>query len=340
MLAGQRRSLASPMPFCDVVGHARQRTLLARAVQRGSVPPTLLFAGPSGVGKWRVALALAQGVNCQLLADGDACGTCRSCDRISRDLHVDVISLAPDDTGTIKIDPVREALSRCGFRPFEGQRRVVAIRDADALTESAQNALLKSLEEPPPATMFVLTSAAPDALLRTVRSRTMRLAFGRLTTDDVVRILTRDHDWTPDAAHRAALLADGSAGAALALGSADLTTARQKATRLLAAAALRDVGARLAVARDVIGKPELSRQELAAVLRVASSLTRDLAVVHAGADRRTLANGDAVETVDRLAAQLPAAAARKAFATIDRGLSALGRNAGTKLVAEWVAVEL
>ena len=99
-------------------------------------------------------------------------------------------------------------------------------------------------------------------------------------------------------------------------------TARVKATRLLAAAALRDVGARLAVAKDVIGKPELSRQELAAVLRVASSLTRDLAVVHAGADRRTLANGDAAEAVDRLAAQLPAAVARKAFATIDRGLSA------------------
>jgi DNA polymerase-3 subunit delta' len=328
------------MPFRDVIGHARQVTLLARAVQRGSVPPTLLFAGPSGVGKWRVAQALAQGVNCLAVTDGDACGTCRSCDRITRDMHVDVITLEPDDSGVIKIDPVRDVLSRTGFRPFEGQRRVVAIRDADALNEGAQNALLKSLEEPPPATMFVLTAAAPDALLRTVRSRTMRLAFGRLPTDDVVRILTRDHDYPADAARRAALLADGSAGAALALGSSDLTASRAKATRLLGAAALHDVGSRLAVAKDVIGKPELSRQELKAVLRVASSLARDLAVVHAGADRRKLANGDAADTVERLAAQLPAAAARKAFATIDRGLAALERNAGTKLVAEWVAVEL
>ena len=328
------------MPFRDVVGHGRQLSLLARAVQRGSVPPTLLFAGPAGVGKWRVAQAIAQGVNCQALVDGDACGTCRSCDRIARDLHVDVLTLAPDDAGTIKIDPVREVLSRTGYRPFEGQRRVVAIRDADALNEGAQNALLKSLEEPPPATMFVLASAAPDALLRTVRSRTMRLAFGRLTSDDVVRVLTRDHEFTRDAARRAALLADGSVSVALALGSADLTASRAKAARLLAAAALHDVSARLAVAKDVIGKPELSRQELAAVLRVASSLTRDLAVVHAGADRGTLANGDAADTVDRLAAQLSAAAARKAFTTLDRGLSALERNAGTKLVAEWVAVEI
>jgi DNA polymerase III subunit delta' len=331
------------MPFRDVVGHRRQLAQLAGAVRRESVPATLLFAGPAGVGKWRVAVALAQAVNCQAvdgLEAGDACGVCRSCDRIARDIHVDVIALAPDDAGSIKIEPVREALSATGLRPFEGQRRVVAVRDADALSESAQNALLKSLEEPPPATMFVLTSSAPDALLRTVRSRTMRLAFGRLAAEDLVRVLVRDHGRTPDMAQRAAILADGSVGAALALGSADLSASRARATRLLGAAALGDVTARLAVARDVIGKPELTRQELAAVLRVASSLTRDLAIVHAGADRGTLANGDAADVVERLAAQVPPPAARRAFATIDRGLVALERNAATKLVAEWVAVEL
>ena len=142
--------------------------------------------------------------------DGDACGTCRSCDRIARGLHVDVVGLEPDDTGTIKVDPVREALKGCGFRPFEGQRRVVAVRDADALNEQAQNAFLKSLEEPPDGTMFVLTSAAPDALLRTVRSRLMRLAFGRLTTEELVQVLVRDHGRPAEAARRAALLADGS----------------------------------------------------------------------------------------------------------------------------------
>jgi len=328
------------MPFRDVVGHRRQLALLAGAVRRESVPATLLFAGPAGVGKWRVAVALAQAVNCQAVEAGDACGACRSCDRIARDVHVDVIALAPDDAGSIKIDPVRDALSTTGLRPFEGQRRVVAVRDADALSESAQNALLKSLEEPPPATMFVLTSSAPDALLRTVRSRTMRLAFGRLAAEDLVRVLVRAHGQTPDRAQRAAILADGSVGAALALGSADLSASRARATRLLGAAALGDVTARLAVARDVIGKPELTRQELAAVLRVASSLTRDLAIVHAGADRGTLANGDAADVVERLAAQVPAPAARRAFATIDRGLVALERNAATKLVAEWIAVEI
>jgi DNA polymerase-3 subunit delta' len=331
------------MPFRDVVGHARQLRLLARAVQRGSVPPTLLFAGPSGVGKWRVAQALAQGVNCPALVDGDACGTCRSCDRIARDLHVDVLTLAADDAGGIKIDPVREVLARTGYRPFEGQRRVVAIRDAEALNEGAQNALLKSLEEPPPATMFVLTSAAPDALLRTVRSRTMRLAFGRLTTDDVVRVLTRDHGYAADAARRAALLADGSIGAALALGSADLAASRATAIQLLGAAARADIRGRLDVAKAVAGKAdETSRAGLLAVLSVAASLVRDVTVVHAGADRQLLANGDIPDELDRLARLLPPPAARQAFATLCTAVRAVDapRNAGLKVVTDWVATEL
>lgn len=330
------------MPFRDLLGHRRLTSLLSQAVARGSVPATLLFAGPAGVGKWGAAKALAQAVNCLTPVDGDACGTCRACDRIARDAHVDVLTLEPDDTGKIKIDVVREALERCAFRPFEGRRRFVLVRDADALLESAQNALLKSLEEPPLTTGFVLTSAVPDALLRTVRSRTMRLTFGRLPPGDVERLLVRDHGHAPDDAHRVAMLADGSVGAALALGSRALAETRDAATALLGAAAAPDLAGRLAIAKFVVGekKQERSRLELQALLNVAASVVRDVAALHAGADRRLLANGDIADTLDRLTRVLPPARARTAFATLDRGRSALERNAGTKLVVEWIAAEL
>ena len=330
------------MPFRDIIGHTRLTALLARAVARESVPPTLLLAGPAGVGKWRAALALAEALNCQAPVDGDACGVCRSCDRIARRLHVDVLALTPDDTGKIKLDEVRDAIKACDYRPFEGRRRVVLIRDADALLDQAQNALLKSLEEPPPATVFVLTSAAPDALLRTVRSRTMRLTFGRLTIDEVERLLVRDHQREPAEARRLAGLADGSVGTALALGSSDVAETREAALQLLGAAAERDLAGRLAVAKAVVGekKDERTRQEMKAVLQLASSLARDLSLLHAGSDRRLLANGDLGERLDRLARTLPAPAARKAFATVERALSALDRNAGVKLVTEWTASEI
>lgn len=330
------------MPFKDIVGHRQLTSLLARAVGLGTLPATLLFAGPAGVGKWRVARAVAEALNCLAPVDGDACGACRACDRISRDVHVDVITLAADDTGKIKIEPVRAALDRCDYRPFEGQRRAVLIRDADALREEAQQALLKSLEEPPSATVFVLTSAAPDALLRTVRSRTMRLTFGRLPVADIAALLERDHGIAGGEARRLAGLSDGSLGAALALGSGALADARDAAALLLRAAGAADLAARLAIAKAVIGekKAERTRLEIQAVLRVASSLVRDVCVLHAGADRRLLANGDLDDMVERLARTLEPAAARQAFATIDRGLAALARNAGQKLVTEWVASEI
>lgn len=331
------------MAFRDIAGHRTLTTLLAQAVLRGTTPSTLLFAGPAGVGKWRVARALAAALNCQeRRSDGDACGRCRSCDRIARDVHVDVTTLAPDDTGKIKIDEVREVLLRCALRPFEGQRRVVLIRDADALLEAAQNALLKSLEEPPPATVFLLTSSAPDALLRTVRSRTMRLTFGRVPADEIAALLERDHGLAPAEARRLAMLADGSPGTALALASSTLSETRDAATDLLRAAGAPDLAARLAIAKAVVGekKGERSRAEMQAVLRAATALVRDVAVLHAGADARLLANGDIVEVLGRLTKTLTPEAARRAFATLDRGLTALERNAGIKLVAEWVAAEL
>ncbi|MBP7775788.1 MAG: AAA family ATPase [Acidobacteria bacterium] len=330
------------MPFRDIVGHRHLTSLLARAVARGTMPPTLLLAGPAGVGKWRVARAIAAAVNCPAPVEGDACGACRSCDRIARGIHVDVLALQADDTGKIKVEVARAALEECGFRPFEGQRRVVLVRDADALVEAAQNALLKSLEEPPPATVFVLTSAAPDALLRTVRSRTMRLTFGRLPVDDLVRVLVRDHAMEEADARRVAVLADGSPGAALALGTSALGDTREGAAMLLGASGAADLAGRLAIAKAVFGekKAERTRQQMLALLHLASSLVRDVAALHAGADRRLLANGDMGDALDRLACTLQPAAARQAFATLDRGLHALERNAGAKLVVEWISSEI
>ena len=100
-------------------------------------------------------------------------------------------SIEPGETGAIKVDQVRDAIERSAYRPFEGRRRVVIIDDADAVLVEAQNALLKTLEEPPSASMFVLVTSRPDVLLPTVRSRCQRLRFGRLAPADVADVLIR-----------------------------------------------------------------------------------------------------------------------------------------------------
>ena len=139
------------MSFVRVTGHQRLMALLARAIVSDSLPPSLLFAGPRGVGKRRVAIALAQTLNCLEPVKGDvfqtdACGHCAACSRIGRGIHSDVLVVEPDDTGSIKIEQVREVVDRAQYRPFEGRRRVVIVDEADAIGVPAQSVLLKTLE--------------------------------------------------------------------------------------------------------------------------------------------------------------------------------------------------
>ena len=352
------------MRLSEVIGHKRLTALISRAIDRDTLPPTLLFAGPSGVGKWAVAQATAQAVNCldpstqsspasqpaTSLRAGpgnelpfDACGKCRACDRVARGVHVDVIALEPDERASIKIDLVRDLLSRTGYRPFEGKRRAVLIREADTLEPAAQNALLKSLEEPPPGTMFILTTAIPGALLPTVRSRCMRLRFGRLTASEVAAALVRDHGQSEAEARVAAPLADGSIGQALALSDTDLTALRDSALELLQQTSGRaDTQARLQAATNLVGQKtkERDREELSVVLRLTASMLRDIEAINSGADQRVIANPQLTGDLSALARAYSGDRARTAFGAVDRALTALERNAGTKVVAEWLAVQL
>ena len=325
--------------------------MLASAIARGSVPPTLLLTGPVGVGKYAIARATAAAINClspRVDEAGlalDACGACRSCDRIARNVHVDLLTVEPDDTAKIKVEAVRTVLEQTGYRPFEGKRRVVVLRDADAMQHSeqaAQNALLKSLEEPPPGTIFILTTAIPGALLPTVRSRCMRLQVGGLTEAEVSTVLSRDHGLSPGEAAVVAALSDGSVGHALALASNDLEELRELALQLLERAAKGNTATRMqaATALAVSSKRDRDRAEVALTLRLLSSMLRDIELLNAGADETLLANPSLRDRLQRLARAYAGDRARASFAAVDEAVVAVTRNAGTKVVADWLAVNL
>jgi DNA polymerase-3 subunit delta' len=337
------------MPFRDVVGHRRLVSLLSRAVARGTVPPSLLLAGPAGVGKRRVATALAEALNClQPVSDAplehDACGRCTACRRIARGTHPDVVLLEPGESGSIKIDPVREVIERAHYRPFEGRRRVVIVDHADALTEDAQSALLKILEEPPSGSVFLLVTSTPDALLPTVRSRCPRLRFGRLGAAEVAEALTRDHGYTDADARAVAAEADGSIGRALEAEAADVAAARATAEQWLSySAGSGDLSGRVRMAQALFSKkssPAVERARVAACLRALSSLLRDLGILSTRADARLLANADRQDALEHLTSAYDSARSMRAFTAVDRALGALERNASPKLVADWLVLQL
>ena len=248
----------------------------------------------------------------------------------------------PGDTGVIKVDQVRDIVERTGYRPFEGRRRVIIVDEADAMVSEAQNALLKTLEEPPSASMFVLVTSLPDELLPTVRSRCQRLRFGRLAPGEIASVLMRVHEYSETDAHAAASAADGSIGAALDSGSEELVEARDAAKDVLQhVASSTDPRRRLDGAKMIAGGGD--RDELRRRLRAMASILRDLGVIRAmpaGAEHEYLANADLGEPLRRLAAAFDHDRVARGFAAIDRALEAIDRNASPKIVADWVAFQL
>jgi DNA polymerase III subunit delta' len=325
------------MTFRGLKGHRQLIELLSGASARGAVPQSLLFSGPDGVGKRQVALALAATVNC---ATPPACGECGSCRKIGRGVHPDVLLVEPGESGSIKVEDIRDAIGRAMYRPFEGRRRVTIIDTADAMVPHAQDALLKTLEEPPSGSIFALVTARPDALLPTIASRCYRLRFGRLAEAEVAAILRERHDWSDSDALAAAALADGSVGAALDVRTEEAADARESAVELLrGVASARTTGIdRLEQARALAGGAE--RDELARRLRAAASMLRDIRVLAAGASPRFLANADLRDELAALTGSYNAERGLDAFSAVDAALEALGRNVGPKVVADWIAVEL
>ena len=296
------------MPFRDITGHRRLVDLLARSIERNTLPPSLIFAGPSESDTRATAIAVAQALNCLAPRDGDSCGVCSACVRIARGVHPDALIVEPGDTGTIKIEQVREIVDRARYRPFEGRRRAVIVAEADALVPQAQNALLKTLEEPPSLSIFILTTSRPDVLLPTVRSRCIRLQFAESGTEEI------DHE------------------------------AREVAQQVLAQVAAGDDPARrLDSAKDLLTNTGSGgagdREQLASHLRAMGSLLRDvelLATRAAGA----LANPDVRPALERLTQAYGGERGVRAFAAVDQALFALERNAGVKVVADWIVLQL
>jgi DNA polymerase-3 subunit delta' len=238
--------------------------VLGALVNRGSVPHALLFAGMDGIGKATTARALAMVLNCQapLPADEgrpwpDACGRCRNCRRIAAGLHPDVIQLQPEGA-FFKIGQIRGLLDVLALKPYEARYRVAILRDAQAMTAAAANALLKVLEEPPAQTILVLTAHGASDLLPTIVSRCQPVRFAPLDPGQIAKCLVANHGVVDEDAVVVAALAGGSLGRALSLAREGGVDRWRRRRDWLA---------------DVL--PKLRRQEPAAVLAVAEALARD-----------------------------------------------------------------
>ncbi|HET6514201.1 MAG TPA: DNA polymerase III subunit delta' [Thermodesulfovibrionales bacterium] len=186
------------MALRDVIGQDRAVSILLGTLERGRIPSAYLFDGESGIGKRFTALNLAKAINCLKNSEGlfatpanvkggslkdvDACDVCSACKKIDAGTYPDLVIVAPEK-GEIRVDEIRSVEDALSFKPYEGKKKVVIIDDADTMNQSAANAFLKTLEEPPEDSLLILIASNPGRMPETIRSRCSNVKFTPLPTE-------------------------------------------------------------------------------------------------------------------------------------------------------------
>jgi DNA polymerase-3 subunit delta' len=339
------------MRFSEIVGQERAITTLRETLRSNRIPNAYLFEGPWGVGKTRTALALAAALVCRTESD-EACGVCDACVRVGRFQHPDVRFLFPvmtdaDDpesigetltevandphyvftyekASSIRIAITRDILRELAFRPYEGRRRVIVMRDADRMREDQYSAMLKSLEEPGASTLWVLTTARPNRLPPTIRSRCLKVRFRALTEAEIEGYLTERVGLGGSASRLLAALASGSLARALTLRGENVAALRDDALRALGAANSGEPGRILAAASEAASWT--NREKMRRTLEFQFLLLRDLLRLKHGAPEESLVNRDRLADLRKVAGSIEVREIRRRAALLDEVVRAIDSN--------------
>ena len=307
-------------------------------VARQSLRHAYLFTGPQGVGRRTLALRLSQAINClQPPAPGEPCGACRACTLIGRMQHPDLaVVQAAQIGGTLKVDQIRELQSSLSLSPYEAQYRVALLLRFEEAHISAQNAFLKTLEEPPPRVILLVTAESPERLLPTVVSRCEVIRLRPLPVDEVDQGLQERWELPADEANLLAHLSGGRPGYALRLHQdPELLEARRQRLedhqRLLTWNRAQRFEYAEKLAKD--------KEGLQTTLQTWLSLWRDVLMCAAGSVA-PLVNLDRADEIARLAGRFGLFTANQSIAAIQRTTDLLEHNVNPRLATEVLMLDL
>ena len=318
------------MQFSEIKGQEKAIHILQCAIANRHLAHAYLFTGPDGIGKKKTALALAQYLNCDAPDETHftSCGHCPSCLQSECGSQPDLMILEPDGN-SIKIEQIRNLLSRVALRNYESRYKIILINDAHLMTEQAANCLLKTLEEPTDNTIFILITAQAQNLPVTILSRCQQIPFDLLPPTQIQEILQQLHPERQSQIGLVTALAQGSVSTAEnLLANEEIATARQDFYQLL-------IQLEKTSAAQIIGWCEQwdkNKKMVKALLELGQLWYHDVLVLH------TAERIDLLINQDYLASLKSQAATPQQLLTIlqyfQTGLTQLESNASPRLVLE------
>jgi DNA polymerase III subunit delta' len=322
----------------ELFGHDWAVDLLSEHIAKDKLRHAYLFTGPQGVGRRTLALRLAQAINCQQPPTaGQPCRICQTCKQIERMQHPDLSVLqAETEGGTLKVEQVRELQRSLALTPYAARFRVALLLRFEEANPSASNALLKTLEEPAPQVVLILTAESAEALLPTITSRCEVLHLRPSPVDTLSQGLQTHWGLTAEQANLLAHISGGRVGYALRLNEAPERLEQRQAwldihRRLLSASRVE----RFAYAEEIAKDKEALRQ----VLNTWLSLWRDVLLRTAGASAPVI-NPDREADLEALQKRLDLPSALRMVSAIERTRELLDRNVNARLAIEVLLLDL
>jgi DNA polymerase-3 subunit delta' len=332
------------MSFDRILGQTQPKQTLKNALQSNSLAHSYLFYGQESIGKKHTAIELAKTLNCSESGEGDACDKCLSCRKIKKRTHPDFFFIEPVKTNatsreaTIKIEPIRELQRKLAFHPYEGKVKVAVINDAELMNPQAANSFLKTLEEPPSATVLILVSSNPFKLLPTLISRCQAIKFQPLTPENIKKILketmTEGIIEENDLNFRT-LRSRGSVKKAMKEDMAEIANIRQEIVGLLETVSFDRMDIVFTHAKSWARQSD----QWEMILNEIMELVRDLAFFRSGCSESEIHNRDIANRLKPLALKRSLKSWLEIFNTVHTTQLALSGNANAQLFFENMLID-
>lgn len=314
------------MNFNSIIGQPVLVGSLKRAVQEDMVANGYIFCGPKGSGKRLAASVFARALNCRGAEPDKPCGGCISCRKFDSGNHPNIEVIKPTGA-SIKIKQIREVITKVSKKPFESGYKVIVMEDADKMTQDAQDAFLKTLEEPPANTIFILLVQNHNSLLPTVLSRCQIFYLKKVSTQQIENYLTEHYNYDKEQITFAAAAANGIIGRAVEiLSNKELQETRRNYVNFITKISNASYTELSAMAGDFADSKDAAERLLDFML----SWYRDILISKQDCEKQVLVNSDNADVIVRQGEKLDESKLNRIIDAIKRTISYINHNVGTK----------